>query len=300
MFGTAKNTKEQSKYDRIHYVGGRVSIAEYIKEPPAGSIKMTVTPELAAEMLEYNTRNRPLAKATVANYARQMAAGDWVYSRVPVIFSDEGRLIDGQHRLAACVESGATVEMDVAFGAPDSAFSYIDIGKKRGASDIFGINGVPNYAQVSSITSILHQYLKVGRVSQGGMNTVVRPTPAELYDFFCENPDIMDGLPVYWVFKKNRIANPSVMAGLYVICARKNRAMADRFFEVAGTGLGAEGKNDPAFKLRELFIAAAAAGNKYDRDATGRLTIDAWNRARRGITGRGLKLDPGAKYPRVQ
>src|SRR6185369_5866959 len=46
-------------------------------------------------------------------------------------FSISGRLIDGQSRLMACIEAGATVPMEVRGGLPDVAQESMDCGELR-------------------------------------------------------------------------------------------------------------------------------------------------------------------------
>ena len=127
-----------------------------------------------------------------------------------------------------------------------------------------------------------------------------KSSAAELFDFYCENPDIDLAIPVYRMCEKSRLASPSLMAGIYVICARKNKALADHFFSVATEGFGSAKKNDPAFVLHKKFIEAATNGSKMGKKVQNALTIEAWNRARAGLSGRGLSYNPEAKVPRVR
>lgn len=271
-------------------------IASLIANPPSASVRMDITPQLADEMLTYNINNRPLSDGTVQHYARQMKTGDWRYTRETIIFSSAGRLIDGQHRLTACARSGATISVDVSFGAPDESFAYIDIGKKRTGGDIFAIHGVQNGVAISAISKVVKQYCE-GLIGSNNKQSV---TPSELYDFFSDNPDIARGMDVYGHFKRSRLATPSVMAGLYVICARRNRSEADKFFEIVSEGFGAEKKTDPAMVLHNKLIEAVTKNMKLTNNALIGLTINCWNRMRDGHSGRGVSYDPEAKMPRVR
>lgn len=300
MFNMGKSAKQEetTKYDRIHVVKSPGdALADMIFSPPEGSVKTQITPKLAQQMLSYNINNRPVSQGTVSHYSRQMKSGDWHYTRVPIIFSASGRILDGQHRLMAIVDSGATITADVAFGAPDEAFAFVDIGKKRTGGDVFAINGVKNHNAMAAITRFLASYVDGFSLANNGGGTY---TPDELYQFYAGNPDVADGMATYFLFAKCRLAKPAIMAGLYVVCARKCRRDADRFFEVAAEGLGATGKNDPAFTLHKKFIEAATSGDGMGRKATVALTIEAWNRMRAGLSGRGLKYDPESPMPRVR
>lgn len=60
--------------------------------------EVLVTPELAAEWLNHNTRNREKRPKRIAAYARDMAAGRWRRSGEAIKFAPDGTLLDGQNR----------------------------------------------------------------------------------------------------------------------------------------------------------------------------------------------------------
>lgn len=95
-----------------------------------------VTPSMAKAWLQANTANRPVKKTIVKTYAHAMKRGEWKLSPQGISFSASGRLIDGQHRLMAILESGASVWVYVTSGAPDDAFDALDQGARRSYADI--------------------------------------------------------------------------------------------------------------------------------------------------------------------
>ena len=118
----------------------------------------TITPVLAEEYLRHNKKNRQLRKNLVSYYAKQMKDGQWMLNGEGIIFNEEGILVDGQHRLAAVVESGVNVEMLVVRNADKDSFATIDSGLSRNTSDIFFVKGIPN---ASNISSIISRYFKL-------------------------------------------------------------------------------------------------------------------------------------------
>ena len=77
----------------------------------------TITPEMAREWLKKNMHNnRPVLKATVHNYARQMRCGTWNLTHQGIAFDQNGELVDGQHRLSAIIEANVPVKMNVTYG----------------------------------------------------------------------------------------------------------------------------------------------------------------------------------------
>lgn len=101
---------------------------------------MTVTPQVAKEFLSKNTDNRHQRGWWVFCLAKAIKRGDWIPTHQGVAFSKSGKLIDGQHRLEAIVESNMPVEMLVVTDVRDDAYKVLDNGIKRTLSDLTGIN----------------------------------------------------------------------------------------------------------------------------------------------------------------
>lgn len=97
---------------------------------------VVVTPELATTWLDAKEPNRTLKKRRIVEWTRDMEAGRWRPIPSPIWIDTHGRLIDGEHRLTAVVESGATVGMWVAFGVPEQWRSLVDSNTPRSAADV--------------------------------------------------------------------------------------------------------------------------------------------------------------------
>lgn len=97
---------------------------------------VTVTPKIAAEWLKQNRDNRRFRKAHMRTIATEMARGEWRMTHQGVAFGTSGRLLDGQHRLQAIIESGTTQSLLVFIDAPEQGFANFDRGAQRGISDI--------------------------------------------------------------------------------------------------------------------------------------------------------------------
>jgi len=73
-----------------------------------------VTPEMATQWLETQGVNRNLSSVTMYRYSRAMADGAWRSDpQMPLRFNEDGRLVDGQHRLSAVVEYGRPIDFFV-------------------------------------------------------------------------------------------------------------------------------------------------------------------------------------------
>jgi hypothetical protein len=125
-------------------------IAEPLTEPLTLTTGWhTVTPEEAQQLLRRNRpgANRKVSLATVLYYAHQMAQGEWPKTGQPVIFDENGVLIDGQHRLWGCLYSSTAFTTMVVTDVPaiPNLFAYIDNCRARSpaaALQTAGFNGV--------------------------------------------------------------------------------------------------------------------------------------------------------------
>lgn len=118
----------------------------------------TITPVLAEEYLRRNTKNRQLRSNIVSYYASQMKNGQWMLNGEGIIFNEENVLVDGQHRLAAVVESGVNVDMLVVRNADKDSFTTIDSGVSRKIRDTFYVKGIPN---ANVVSSVIRRYKKL-------------------------------------------------------------------------------------------------------------------------------------------
>jgi hypothetical protein len=85
-------------------------------------VVMNVSPQQASIWLQSNQHNRPINEATVAFYAKEMLAGKWRLMGQAIIFSKSGKLLNGQHRLMACVRSGKIIPASVVFDMDEQTF----------------------------------------------------------------------------------------------------------------------------------------------------------------------------------
>lgn len=120
-----------------------------------------ITPGVAEVMLSKNGGNRAVRPSVVKLYAQQMREGQWRETHQAIAVDANGNLIDGQHRLAAIVESGASIWFWVAqYDDSSNALSLpIDLQARRSHSDILQIDR--NSVQI--VSTILRHVSNNGR-----------------------------------------------------------------------------------------------------------------------------------------
>jgi hypothetical protein len=141
-----------------------------------------ITPAVAAEYLRlYNQGNRKPNKAQVAYYAKMMSEGEWELNGESIKFSGSGetlRLLDGQHRLMACVEANVPFETLVVRDIDEKTFDTLDQGWLRKKGQIFSIANIPNSTNVSSA---INKYLNMGRHKTTSMHAAGAGGSAVIY-----------------------------------------------------------------------------------------------------------------------
>jgi hypothetical protein len=133
-------TPSQNIEEQIEILNNLIETA-----PPDSARVYTITPALAEYIIKHrNGANRKPNTAKIDEYIHAMETKRWPVTGSTIVFSKGGFLLDGQHRLLACIRAQVPLTTFVVFNIPDSAFAMIDIGRKRSNVDAFQIARVPN------------------------------------------------------------------------------------------------------------------------------------------------------------
>ena len=103
----------------------------------------SISPEVARVYLESNRINRPLRPTAIQSYAEDMKNGDWLLNGETICFDENGKLVDGQHRLLAVIQSGCVVDINVSRGVKEENAVLYDRGSGRDARDTLSMKGYP-------------------------------------------------------------------------------------------------------------------------------------------------------------
>lgn len=126
---------------------------------------ITVTPRMAMEWLESQIVNRPLRFRTVEQYLSQFENGTWTCDPLlPLLFNEDGKLADGQHRLHAVVKHNRAVDFYVRT-VSDTVLDAVCNSIPRNMRDRLQMHGVENSLHVASIGRIVMQRKLSGSMS---------------------------------------------------------------------------------------------------------------------------------------
>jgi hypothetical protein len=118
----------------------------------------TVSPDMAAYFLTMNDVNRPVRSARVNLYADAMKSGDWRLTGDPIVFSSDGKMIQGQHRCHACVKAGVTFTTAIMWGADPGCYAVMDSGLGRKVADVLTHENHPNSVLVGAAARLVIGY----------------------------------------------------------------------------------------------------------------------------------------------
>lgn len=157
----------------------------------------TITQEIAEAMLLRNPvgANRRPTLPTIKYYAKQMVNNEWKKTGQPILFSNNGVLLDAGHRLWACYLSGASFPTYLIGDVPPDTnlFAYIDNAKARSPSDALataGLNGLAK--QISSIVNVAMHY-EHHCYQASTKKTLEKITPIEVIRYVTEHENLRLG-----------------------------------------------------------------------------------------------------------
>lgn len=253
---------------------------------------VTVTPEIAREWLGYNTHNRKLRDRTVNAYAADMQASDWQWNGEAIKFGADGTLLDGQHRLAAVVESDTEVPMLVVRGLPQQVQDTVDGGVKRRFSDVLSLRGETSAPLLAAIT----RRVVIWEWGYRKSFSTVAPTNAQLIQSLDKYPELRDITNFAHKITAG-CAIPGSVCGFGIwLFGQIDAEDSDFFFERLGDGQGLV-KGDPIYELRRAADASRTARGKRSDIYLTAIMIKAWNAYRRGIKVGLLQFRPGGANP---
>lgn len=213
----------------------------------------TITPDQAAELLASMRRNRAPRKRTVQNYAAEMKASRWHMTGAAIVIDQNGCVVDGQHRLRACVLSGVPFTTLVVRGVDPVSQDFMDIGAKRTAGDALGMRDVKASGTAASALSYVERWMTVGHLNATGR--VLPFTPADAVRWNDEMPGVAKLAAGGATGSKflRRLVPLSGLIAVQFIAQAADLDVAEDFFDGVARGAGLE-SGDPRHAARERLI----------------------------------------------
>jgi len=251
-----------------------------------------ITPTVAKDILAKNNHNRPISSGTVSSYSRMMKDGKWNFNGENIIIAEDGSLLDGQHRLHAIINSSTTQKMVVVSGVERSAFSTIDIGKKRSVGD--------------ALATYDEKYRKSAAIIGAAVITIMqfdenyafdekargkKPSHDEVIDWVNKNRGILRSVDlVSHLHGAKKLVPYSALCAIHYLMSKRDINKCELYFNKLNSGENLK-IGDPIMTLRNKLIEIRYAGGIFRTREVMPYLLKAWEAMRKEKTMERMRID---------
>lgn len=234
--------------------------------------RIVVTPDMARAWLDQNTSNRKVTKGHVDKIARDMKAGNFPFTGDAIRFDSNRVLIDGQHRLLACVKADTPFETLVIYNLQPETQDKLDAGKARNASDILSMTGHHNTLILSGACRLILEERQDKTIGKTQFTT------SEILGVLDRHRELPSCVIRCAGKKYPRGLSIPQLATIYYVGKHLLNApnIADEFLSVIQTGIPMY-DGDAAHAYREKIVKDSGGSTALKRTEKWRLFKHAWN-----------------------
>lgn len=226
---------------------------------------MTVTPEMANNWLSrYNQGNRVVQKSHIAMIVSDIKNGQWMVNAQPICFTGDPehphdgrtRLLNGQHRLQGCVESGIAIEIPIAVNIDEAAFATYDVHAKK---------TLQTSSAAKTDDRVVRGAAKFQWRIDNGWQTKDRITPSntDILNTIKNHPDMAEYFAISRKRQYSEIASAGVMTFFLYHINQQDKALAEVFTNELVTGENIA-KGSPVAALRMTTIGQRQKKSRKD------------------------------------
>lgn len=230
----------------------------------------TITPDRASDLLRSQARNRTPRKSQVARFADDMTHGRWKLNGSTIGLSRQGALVDGQHRLLACVQAKTPFQTLVVYGLEDAAVETIDTGKARTFGDVLAFKGETRYRHEKASTVRHIMAYKTGATLAAASkysNAAISEFARDLdWSRLCEAVDA--------AAPAKEVIAAAPLAAVFMLTKRAGLDVS--FAEGLRTGAGLS-IGSPVLTLRNWITSRRAQSKSISQDERFSALISVWN-----------------------
>lgn len=232
----------------------------------------TITPEIAARYLTHNARNRRIIPSHVETIARDIRTNNWMMNAQPICFARSGRLLNGQHRLSACIAAGMPIEVLVLQGLAEEAYDTFDVHAKRPAP----LNDDTS-ASVMDENTVRAAAKLLWQTEHPELGSVSKPSSTEIQAILRKHPGLAEKR--HFGRRTTFLARASIMAFVAYKVTRDEPRMGAWFLERLEHGDELNSKS-VILSLRNKLIRYRKSPKHVDRQAVLELILDTWEKFR--------------------
>lgn len=263
----------------------------------ASFARETISPALAIELLANMAKNRVVRQSWVDQLTRIMITGEFdQWEGSPVRIDYDCKLMDGQHRLWALVESQTTWEFSVVRGLHPDTIYIIDTGKTRTLSDMLKIRGEKQPGHLASLIILMMAFERTEVLARYVGKASTRPTIGEALHYLDHTPTLRNSLDRTVTVRRRIHGGGARWAATHHIFSSIDADDADEFFFKIEMGQGLDA-HSPILLLRQRVIDDANAVIKMREMDYTAIIIKSWNAWREGREMRLLTWRAGGRKP---
>jgi len=265
---------------------------------PHPTVKATVeyiAPEKARDLLGSNIEHqRKIAKVNLSRIESDLLNDRFKLNGEPIIIGKSGKLLDGQHRLCACVNTVTGFWSVVVRGVEDEYFHVINVGKGRSLADVLKIAGEINCNNLAAAISRIAEYLR--DATRIGQNKLSNVSTSEAMNILAMMPNIRKSVADCCRMPNDTIVSVGRLAWLHCLAHEESPEIAPAFFEKLHSGEMLK-TTDPIYLFRARMIADKQSSAKLPTREVISLLIKTWNAYVLGDQVKQLKWNQSEKFP---
>ncbi len=259
------------------------------KDSPAAqgrSVRMKIDPARAQQLLRFNEGNRPCSRVFVEKYSAMMKADRWHFNPADaIVVSDDGRLINGQHRLQAVILSDTEQEFMVYFDAEADAFLLMDRPNPRSGGDYLAMQDVKHPLVVAAALKwIVNEERAREKAAASGSCRIYQWAiePDETRDAFKRHPNIVKSARNWTkLTTPRRMFQPAIATWLHYRFSEIDPIHADYYFEKLSFGEDCS-RGMPEFTVRTWLCNALSSVHRPVPETVAAIIVKGWNASIRG------------------
>jgi len=216
----------------------------------------TITPRQATKLLESNVENnRPISDRHVQSLARDMKEGNWAENGETIKVCPQGSVLDGQHRLWACVVSNRPFTTAVVRGVEN--LDNVDRNRPRSLANALHMRGYERAPKLAIALNTCWRWENTNWRSY-----IAKPTISEAIRFLNDNFNLVNAAMRYGLKLRNIDGSLEQTALVFwrlskVIGAPNTMKLFDDLASNEWVDI-----NDPLFRYYELAMKAKGMPRK--------------------------------------
>jgi hypothetical protein len=256
----------------------------------------TIDPHQAKEILAQAGPNfRTVNHTHVRFLADQMIKGKWQVNGEAIKFDQEGKLIDGQHRLHALLLIKKPLTTLVVRGL--GKLTTMDEGRSRSAADKLANRGFKNAKAVAAMARMVF----IVQTGQGSWST--RGAHQMYLDVVAAHPRLTDYVDINFMPGARLLGRPAAMAAMAYCLSCADMVEGPAFIRRLAEGADLVA-NSAVHRLRERMVDVRRTKSRMHDDYALALMIKAWNHTRAHGNARWVAryvpgADGGESFPRI-